>query len=170
MPPRLSSRRHLSILAAVLALALVPYARAQEPQGEAPPPLSIEEIVVEPSQPAADTLCKLRVKLGNTGPEIASQLAFKVALNGQDLGVYGNQLFMFPVVPGEPNEVKLYNFWTTETSRAMPADGKLKVEVTLTEARWMKIADDAEGVEVWTPLGDVPGLPVSKAITLEMKR
>ncbi len=170
MRSRLSPRRQLPILAALLALAAAHAARAQEPQAAAPAPLSIEEILVEPSQPAADTLCKLRVKLGNKGQETASQLAFKVALNGQDLTVYGNQLFMFPVEPGADNELKLYNFWTTETSRAMPKDGKLKVEVTLTEARWMKIADDEEGVEVWTPLGDVEGLPVSKSITLDMKK
>ncbi len=157
-------------LAAVLAFAS-PAARAQEAEGEAEAAkLSIQEIVVEPSQPGADTLCQLRVKLGNTGDETASQLAFRVELNGQELGVYGNQLFMFPVEPGAANELKLYNFWTTETSRAMPADGKLRVEVTLTAARWMKIADDEEGVEVWTPLGDVEGLPVSKSVTLELKK
>lgn len=164
--------RLLIFLAAVLTLAGLPATRAQQEEpASAAPPLSIEEIIVEPANPAADTLCKLRVKLGNAGTETASQLAFKVALNGEELSVYGNQLFMFPVVPGGDNELKLYNFWTTETSRpTMPKDGKYKVEVTLTEARWMKIADDEEGVEVWTPLGDVEGLPVSKSITLQAQK
>ncbi len=172
MRQRRSPTRPLWVLAAVLALVLPPASRAQEESAEAvaKSPLTIEEIVVEPAKPAADTLCRLSVKIGNAGSEIASQLAFQVALNGQELGVYGNQLFMFPVEPGGTSELKLYNFWTTETSRSMPADGKLKVEVTLTEARWMKIADDEEGVEVWTPLGDVEGLPVSNAITLEMQK
>lgn len=154
---------------AVLSLLLVAIAvYAQEPEGEAPPMLSIEEIVVEPSKPAADTLCRLSVKIANQGEEIASQLGFQVKLNGQELVVYGNQLFMYPLAPGATSEVKLYNFWTTETSRSMPADGKLNVEVALTEARWMSIEDDDEGVEVWTPLGDVTGLPVSNRVTLEM--
>ena len=169
MPRIPASVRPLLLALAVLTLAL-PVAHAQEAE-TAPPPLSIEEIIVEPSNPGPDTLCKLRVKLGNKGSETASQLAFKVSLNGQELTVYGNQLFMFPVEPGGDNELKLYNFWTTETSRpTLPKDGKLTVEVSLTEARWMKIADDEEGVEVWTPLGDVEGLPVSKSITLDTKK
>jgi hypothetical protein len=163
-------RSTLFVLAAVLALGAPHAARAQEAEKAATPPLSIEAIVVEPGKPAADTLCRLSVKLGNAGDEVASQLAFQVKLNGQELGVYGNQLFMFPVEPGGENDLRLYNFWTTETSRSMPADGKLTVEVTLTEARWMKIENDDEGVEVWTPLGDVPGLPVSKSVTLEMQK
>ncbi len=167
---RLSISRLTGLIAAVLTLALVPSSFAQDGEAVPAPTLSIEQVIVEPSNPGADTLCRLRVKLGNQGTQTASQLAFKVALNGQDLGVYGNQLFMFPVEPGVDNELKLYNFWTTETSRSMPKDGKLKVEVTLTEARWMKIADDEEGVEVWSPLEDVEGLPVSKSVTLEMKK
>lgn len=150
---------------AVLVTLLPMSARGQE--AEPTPQLSIEEIVIEPAKPAADTLCQLRVRVGNKGTETASQLAFKVTLNGQDLGVYGNQLFMFPVEPNAENEIRLYNFWTTETSRpTMPANGKMTVEVALTEARWMKIEDDDEGVEVWTPIGDVENLPVSKSVTL----
>jgi len=169
MNPALPLRRTAIVLAAVLALPVLPAAWAQDEEA-APPPLSIEEIVVEPNQPAADTLVRLSVKLGNTGEQTASQLAFQVKLNGQELGVYGNQLFMFAVEPGGENELRLYNFWTTETSRSMPANGKLEIEVTLTEARWMEIKTDDEGVEVWTPLGDVGGLPVSKKITLEMQK
>ena len=137
---------------------------------EEPPQLSIEAIVVEPSSPGPDTLCRLTVKLANGGEQTASQLGFSVRLNGQDLGVYSNQLFMFPLLAGESGELPLFNFWTTETSRQMPADAKLRVEVTLEEAVWMKIEDDEEGVEVWTPLGDVSGLPVSGSITLDMKK
>ena len=163
-------RRQLPIiLTALLALVVVGgAAMAQESDEAAEPLLSIEEISIQPQKPAADTLCQLRVKVGNRGTEIASQLAFRVTLNGQDLGVYGNQLFMFPVEPDGENEIRLYNFWTTETSRpTMPANGKMTVEVTLTEARWVSIETDDEGVEVWTPISDVTGLPVSRTITLE---
>lgn len=155
----------MTLLVALLAAGLA----AQEPEAESPPKLAIEEIVVEPAKPAAETLCRLSVRISNQGEEIASQLGFQVKLNGQELAVYGNQLFMFPLDPGATSEVKLYNFWTTETSRSMPADGKLTVEVALTEARWMSIENDDEGVEVWTPLGDVTGLPVSNSVTLEME-
>lgn len=159
--------KRLALLCLCLSLLSVLPAAAQD---ETPSPLSIEAIVVEPSTPGADTLCRLRVTLSNTGDETASQLGFSVRLNGQELGVYSNQLFMFPVPAGGSGELPLFNFWTTESSRGMPADGKLRVEVTLKEAVWMKIEDDEEGVEVWTPLGEVPGLPVSASVTLEMKK
>ncbi len=156
---------------AALALLLLPGALpAQEGEPEAPPPLSLEAVIVEPPDPGADTLCRLRVKLSNQGSEIASQLGFAVMINGQELPVYRNQLFMYPAEPGADTELSLYNFWSTETSRPMPASGKLELEVVLKEAQWMKIETDDEGVEVWTPLGAVPGLPVSKKITLEMKK
>lgn len=162
---------HLAgIASSAAALFLLAVSPAIEAQDEAAPAatLSIEEIVVEPEKPGADTLCQLRIKVKNPGTDVASQFGFGVKLNGQDLGIYGNQLFMFPVEPGATSELKLYNFWTTETSRAMPKDGKLTVEVSLKEAQWMKIETDEEDVEVWTPLGAVPGLPVSKSITLAM--
>ena len=147
-------------------------ATAQEEATAAAALLEIEQISVEPENPAADTLCRLRVKISNAGERIASRLGFAVTLNGQDLGVYGNQIFMFPVAPGTTEEVSLYNFWTTETSRAMPVDGKLRVEVVLKEAVWTQVAtetDDEGEIEVWTPIGPVENLPVSAAVTLQMK-
>jgi len=154
------------------SLLLVGPAAAQEEGATAAAALKIEEISVEPANPAAETLCQLRVKISNAGERIASRLGFAVSLNGQDLGVYGNQIFMFPVAPGTTEEVSLYNFWTTETSRAMPADGKLRVEVKLKEAVWTQVATetDEEGeIEVWTPIGPVENLPVKASVTLQMK-
>ena len=148
----------------ILALLAVPQLAAQEVDG---PVLTIEEIVVEPTDPGADTLCKLRVRIRNDGSEIASQLGFTVTINDQDLHVYGNQLFMYPVEPGATLEVPLYNFWTTETSRPMPADGKLELSVRLDEAQWMKI-ETVDEVETWTPLGAVDGLPAEAAISLTL--
>ena len=158
-------------LLAVACLLLAAAAPAQEDNQPAPP-LSIEEITVEPETPGADTLCRLRVRIANAGEHIASRFAFAVSLNGQDLGVYGNQVFMFPVGPGASEEISLYNFWTTETSRGMPADGKLRVEVTLREAVWtqMSTETDEEGeIEVWTPIGPVEHLPAKAEITVQMK-
>jgi hypothetical protein len=167
-----SSRRLPITCLATACLFLIRPAAAQEEGSEAVALLKIEEISVEPESPAADTLCRLRVKISNAGDKIASRLGFAVSLNGQDLGVYGNQIFMFPVAPGTTEEISLYNFWTTETSRSMPADGKLQVEVVLKEAVWTQVAmeTDEEGeIEVWTPIGPVEKLPVGAAVTLQMK-
>lgn len=168
-----SHRLALAVPLLALALLIAGPAQAQEEGAEPPAPLlTVEEVIVEPSSPAADTLCRLRVKLRNRGDKVASRLGFTVRLNGQELGVYGNQLFMYPVPPGAVEEIPLYNFWSTESSRPMPAGGKLKVEVTLTEAVWTKSEmekDDQGEIEVWTPLGAVPGLPVGSSVTLEMR-
>ena len=144
--------------------------QAAEPV-EATSRLSLVELVVEPQVITPDTLCRLRVKIRNAGVQIASQLGFSVKINGQELPVYGNQLYMFPVPPGETSELQLYNFWSTETSRPAPASGKLILEVSLNEAKWMK-REMEEEVEVWTPLGEVRGLPsrASKTITLKSRR
>lgn len=138
-------------------------------QEEAPPsPVVVESVRVEPPNPGPDTLCKLTVTLANRGDKTASQLGFRVELNGQSLVVYDNQLFMYPVEPDTTTEIPLYNFWTTETSRPeMPADGTYEVTVTLREAQWTDISLDEEGVEVWKPLGPVEGLPVTASVVLE---
>ncbi len=149
---------------AVLALLAAAPAAAQDP------PIRVERVTVEPTRElAADVLCRLTVTLRNTGDRTASQLGFEVTINGQELPVYANQLFMYPVEAGAAADIPLYNFWSTETSRPRPADGKLAVEVTLAEAQWMDISTDAEGVEVWKPLGAVDGLPSAASVTLEMR-
>ena len=160
-----------SVPAAVASVLIVlgAVSLAAQEEDTAAPRITIEAITIEPSSPAADTLCKLQVTLKNHGGEIASQLDFKVKINDQMLPVYRNQLFMFPLEAGATSDIKLYNFWSTETSRPMPKDGKLKVEVTLAAAQWTQVAME-EDVEVWTPLGEVAGLPQSKSVTLEMKR
>lgn len=142
---------------------------------EAPKPVpatgvSIHEIVLEPSAPTATTLCRLKVKLGNTHEQPVSMLRFAVKVSGQDLTVYGNQVFLQAIPAGGNTELKLYNFWVSETGRAAPADGKLTVEVTLLEAQKMKIGPDAEGVETWEPIGAVTGLPISKSISVPLKK
>ena len=92
-----------------------------------------------------------------------------MTINGQKLPVYESHLFMFPLSPKSMSELPLYNFWSTETSRPEPANGKLEIEVTLREARWMDITTEGD-TETWTPLGDVAGLPVSSSITLTMAK
>lgn len=155
-------------LLVICSLALPAATGAQEEPR--PPSLTIDSVDVEPARPGADTLCRLTVTLRNTGEQTASQLGFKVTINDEDLPVYANQLFMYPVDAGGTAEIQLYNFWSTETSRPMSADGKLKVEVSLQEAEWMDISVDDEGVEEWRPVGEVEGLPGRVSVTLPMAR
>ena len=154
---------------------------AEAPPAEAPPaaeaekeaapsPLAIEAVAIEPAAPAADTLCQLRVRIKSTAERTISALDFAVAIGGTPLKVYEQQLFLETLPPGEVTEVRLYNFWTTETGRPAPADGKLKLEVTLEEAQWVEITTEDDGTEVWT-LGDqVPGLPVAKELVVPLKK
>lgn len=180
MIPPMSKNRSLVRWTAVvgIAAALAAPLQAQDEAGPAAE-LTITKIEVQPANPGPDTLCRLKVTVRNTGEQKASQLGFSVKLNGQDLSVYGNQLFMYPVPAGGELEIPLYNFWTTETSRPqMPTNSKYGVEVSLLEAQWMDISMEKEmvdragqqveeEVEVWTPLGAVSGLPVSASVTLD---
>jgi hypothetical protein len=160
--PRLGVR-----LAALALLSLATAAgRAAEPAAKAPaPPLAITGVSVTPADAGADTLCQLRVEVANHGERIASQLAFSVTVNGAALPVYANQLFMQRIEPGKSATVRLYNFWTSESSRPPAADGRYRVEVSLVGASWYRIAPEA-GVEVWTPLEPVQGLPVAATATV----
>ncbi len=160
--------RNLALLPLAIALlAAVPPLRAQDT--ETAPQVTLEAILVDPEAPAADTLCKLTVRIRNAGTEKVSQFGFTVKINDVELPVYVNQLFMYPIEPGETSEIPLYNFWSTETSRPEPADGKLRLEVTLREAEWMKIEME-DDVEVWTPLGGVENLPSVRELTLSMSQ
>jgi hypothetical protein len=166
---RTCSRRNLRMHFLLLAISIGSLALGGAAVAQEAPPIAIEVVTVEPATPGPDTLCKLTVKLANSGDRTASQLDFKVTINGQELPVYGNQLFMFPVPAGETVDIPLYNFWSTETSRPAPTDGKLNIEVTLAAAQWMEIKVEAE-VEVWQPLGPVEGLPVSETLALSMSQ
>lgn len=146
---------------------------AGEPAAEAAKPLlTLESVEVRP--PVAgrtlgpETLARLTVKLANRGEKIASNLVFDVTVAGHELPVYRNQVFLKAVPAGETVELPLYNFWTSETGRAAPADGKLEVAVTLREARWVERTEE-EGVQVWTPVGEVAGLPSSASTVVELK-
>lgn len=126
-------------------------------------------MTVEPSSPAADSLCRLKVTLKNAGTDYASALDFSVRLNGEELPAYTNRLFYDPVAPGTTSEIRLFNFWTSEAGRPAPADGKLTVEVTLRSASWMR-REVKDGAEIWTPLAAVEGLPASRSVTLRLAK
>lgn len=163
------------VLAVLAVLVFALPAVAQPPVGDSPPPeaaadaapspLAVAAVRVTPSPAAPDTLVRLSVDLENRGERPASLLGFAVALDGEPLPVYANQLYLHALPPGETTTLALYNFWTSETGRPAPADGELTVEVSLVEARWMTVGDE-DGVETWTPGDAVPGLPVAGRATL----
>ena len=108
----------------------------------------------------------------NSGDRAVYSFGFDVELNGRALPVYEKQLFLQVIEAGESAEVALYNFWTSETGRPAPEDGRLEVVVRLREARWVEVSEveeDGETVEVWTPVGEVAGLPQAASRTLELK-
>jgi hypothetical protein len=161
-------RRLFLFLFLFLPLAGLVASRAQETKPPTPG-LLLETVKVDPASPGPDTLCKLSVTIRNAGPRTASALGFRVKMDGKELAVYGNELFFRPIAAGSTADVKLHNFWSNETGRPFPTSGKMTVEVTLTEAKWMDVKTE-NGVEVWTPVGPVEGLPVSKSITLTLKK
>jgi hypothetical protein len=152
-------------LVVLLLPAVLVLAGAKAPD----PGLTLEAVKVDPASPGPDTLCRLFVTLRNSGPKTASALGFRVKVDGHELPVYRNELFFRPVAAGATAEVKLHNFWSNETGRPFPASGKMAVEVTLVEARWMDTKTE-NGAEVWTAAGPVEGLPVSKSVTLDLKK
>jgi CARDB len=161
-PP--SKRTILAVLLSPL-LGVAAAARAEAPK----PALTLEAVKVEPASPRPDTLCHLTVTVKNAGTQRASSLEFVVKINGQELPAYRKRLYLIPVEPGATREVRLFNFWSTETGRPTPANGKLNVEVTLARASWVQKAS-RDGAEVWTPAGEVAGLPASRNVTLTMAK
>ncbi len=172
--------RTAAALVAILTFAAIPALAGSAGAQDAPPAaktpekaakssLALEGLTVEPSNPGTETLCRLRVKIANHGEKIASAFAFTVEVAGHELPVYRNEVFMKPVPAGKTVELALYNFWTSETGRPAPTDGKLPVKVTLREARWTTRSEE-KGVEVWK-LGDpVPGLPIDASVTVPLKK
>ncbi|HEY3570148.1 MAG TPA: CARDB domain-containing protein [Thermoanaerobaculia bacterium] len=150
-----------------LALLLPPLPGGAAPAPAPKPALTLEAVKVEPASPRPGTLCHLTVTVRNTGAQRASSLEFVVKINGQELTAYKKRLYLVPVEPGATREVRLLNFWSTETGRPAPATGKLTVEVALAHASWVR-ASTRDGAEVWTPTGDVDGLPSSRSLSLTM--
>ena len=153
----------------LILLLAAPILFAQEGGEKAPPPLSIEAVKVDPASPAPDTLCRLSVTVRNAGTRRASAFEIAVRINGKELPAYKSRLYMQPLEPGATGEIRLFNFWSSETGRPAPQDGKLAVEVTLTRAAWVE-KETKDGAEIWTPAGAVEGLPVSKTVTLTMAK
>lgn len=143
-----------------------------EPAREKPstsPLLDIEAIAVTPADPTAATLCDLRVKIHNRGKQAASRFTFNVTVNDVPLEAYKNLIYFQTIPPQATAELKLYNFWATESTRPAPADGKLRVKVEIKAAQWVEVSRDANRTEASTPRGLVEGLPVERSLSLQIK-
>ena len=162
------SARSAAVIAASVAVLFVVTSAAQAPA----PEVVLAGFEVTPAAPGPETLCRLVATVDNKGRRAVYGFGFDVELDGRPLPVYEKQLFLQVIEAGESGEVALYNFWTSERGRPAPADGKLAVVVRLREARWVEVTEveeDGETVEVWTPVGDVAGLPQTASRTLELK-
>ncbi len=173
---RARSARSAAVIAAsvaVLFAVLFVVASAAQESAQAPAPeVVLAGFEVTPAAPGRETLCRLVATVDNNGRRAVYGFGFDVELDGRPLPVYEKQLFLQVIEAGESGEVALYNFWTSERGRPAPADGKLAVVVRLREARWVEVTEveeDGETVEVWTPVGDVAGLPQTASRTLELK-
>ncbi len=163
----LHSRISRLTLSAAFAALVFGSAIAASAQGAKKQALVLENVKVEPASPGADTLCRLTVTLRNTGERQASAMEFGVKINGRNVRAYKNRLFLQPIEPGATREIRLLNFWSNESGRPLPADGKLAVEVTLARASWMG-KEAKGGADVWTPLGLADGLPLTQSLSLSM--
>lgn len=153
----------LGLLTVGAAVAETPPAASEPPK---PPEVQLVGLEVTPKDPGPDTLCQLTVKLRNTGERDASLFAFRVTVNGHELPVYAKELFAKALPAGQELELRLFNFWSSETGRPMPEDGSLTVDVELVEAQWITISKDKDGAEVWDPVGTVEGLPSAQRVVL----
>ena len=155
-----------ALLAALLAFASAGLAQ------QAKPALTLEAVKVEPASQGVlgpETLCALAVTVRNAGARRISALELAVKVNGQEIQAYTGRLFLQPVEPGTSREVRLFKLWSTEAGRPAPADGKLRVEVTLARASWVD-KEAKDGAEVWTLAGPVEGLPATKSVILPLKK
>lgn len=159
--PRLFLSLALSLISGVRLAAA-----AQEPK-PAPPRLTLATIRVEPPSPAPDTLCKLTVTLKNDSERPASRLELRVEVGGVELPAYKARTFLAVVQPRGTLDLRLFNFWSSETSRPAPKDGKLPVTVTLVAARWVE-RQAGEGTETWKATGPVEGLPSTSRMTVTL--
>ena len=164
-------------ITAVAVVFIIVNAVLQAQKVEKPEPqVTLEDVVImlspaksiEPEGLSPGALCNLKVKVRNRGTQKASSFGFGVKINGQETTVYDKMVFMEAVDPGSTAEIALSNFYSTEPGRPLPKDGKVTVEVTLKQAQWVEIKKE-DNTQVWTPLGEVKGLPFSKSVNKPLK-
>ena len=172
---QMPSLRNAATAVAILLVTVNDVLQAQKAE-KAEPQVTVEDVVItiSPGKPigpedlSPGTLCNLKVKVRNRGTQKASRFGFGVKINGQEMAVYDKMVFMEAVDPGSTAEIALSNFYSTEPGRPLPKDGKVTVEVTLKQAQWVEIKKE-DNTQVWTPLGEVKGLPFSKSVNQPLK-
>ena len=120
--------------------------------------VTVSTVTVEPANPGPQTLCKLSVKLDNGTARPVTALVFRVRVNGQELAVYSNHVYMVQLDSEKMQTLHFYNFWSTESGRPAPTDSFLTVEVTLVEARYANGKQET-----------VAGLPSSASVRLPFR-
>ena len=150
-------KRRRVLLCSTLAAALV--VAGVRAQGK-PSLIVLEALEIGPPSPGPETLCRLRVRIRNTGGKGVTSFVFRVRFDGQEVSTYKDHVFDQPIARGEGGDVELYNFWTSDPGRPSTRKEQLRVEVALEEASWVEVKRDGNRVEYKT-LGSVEGLPVS---------
>jgi hypothetical protein len=165
-------RSRAGALLVLLLLFLIGVSGAAERPADAAPPLTLESLRIDPATPGVDTLCHLAVTVRNAGTRRVSALVFRVRVGGKELPVYGKEVFLPVIEPGATAEVRLHNFWTTETGRPAPANGRLDVEVALVEARWLDVQtrDGAEVRVLGDPVAGLPSPRSTRSATVPVRR
>lgn len=129
--------------------------------------LALASIEMSAAETELPRLVSLSVGIANESERPITALGFEVVVEGVSLPVYDNQLFMQRLAPGETTTVDLYNFWSGETGRPNPTDGKLDVTVRLREAKWLTVSKEGT-TDVWEVGDAVPGLPLEVQKTLSL--
>src|SRR5512138_1682566 len=104
----MSSRRVVflgtrSVVALGAALGVIAAWAAQA----APPSVTVDGVIVEPAAPKPAALCKLKVRIKNSGTSAVSYLAFGVKIDGQEVSVYKAHTFAINIPAGSTGEVDL---------------------------------------------------------------
>lgn len=142
-------------------------AETGEAETEVEAPVVLEAVWLEPTGTEEPVLVRLAVELANRSERSLTAFGFDVEVEGVELPIYERQLFMRQLGGSETLTLDLYNFWSAETGRPAPADGRLDVRVTLREARWLEVKTE-NGMEIWETGDPVPGLPVAATARLEL--
>lgn len=155
----------LALLSAVATAAACLVALAQAPDEPSPkrtaagqPPLGLTATLA-PSPAGPDTLLRLSVAIENRGDRPVSAFRFEVTAGGRELPVYRDEVFLAPIPAGERRTLPLHNLWVSEQGRPPPADGRLRVEVTLVGASSVTRERTPQGIR-WRVTGPVAGLPL----------
>lgn len=146
--------------AVVMVLSALGTAGLGFPAEAAGSSVSIEAVTVEPQSPAAGGLCRLSVRLKNSGTQTATYLRFQVKVDGREEALYEVESYAVNVDPGVTAIIGLHGFWSPSAPKT-----SFPVEVTLTEAQWAQVKREGQTVTT-TPLGLVEGLPVSSTLTV----